>query len=134
MTKEAVAGAKRGIEVILDPALNRSTAFSEAEKQALGLVGLVPDVTETEDLQLRRVMMQLGHKATDLDRYIFLMNLLDHDETLFYRTIMSDPRFLRSSTTRPPRGFCRSSTTRPSVKRASSSATSSEGRAACTCR
>ena len=94
-TKEAVAGAKRGIEVILDPALNRSTAFSEAEKQALGLVGLVPDVTETEDLQLRRVMMQLGHKATDLDRYIFLMNLLDHDETLFYRTIMSDPaRFL----------------------------------------
>ena len=95
MTKEAAAGAKRGIEVILDPALNRSTAFSEAEKQALGLVGLVPDVTETEDLQLRRVMMQLGHKATDLDRYIFLMNLLDHDETLFYRTIMSDPaRFL----------------------------------------
>ena len=46
-------------------------------------------------IQLRRVMMQLGHKATDLDRYIFLMNLLDHDETLFYRTIMSDPaRFL----------------------------------------
>ncbi len=39
--------------------------------------------------------MQLGHKNTDLDRYIFLVNLLDHDETLFYRVIMSDPtRFL----------------------------------------
>lgn len=95
MATETVVGAKRGIEVILDPRLNKSTVFSETEKQALGLVGLVPDVTETEDLQLRRVMMQLGHKATDLDRYIFLMNLLDHDETLFYRTIMSDPaRFL----------------------------------------
>ena len=87
--------SKHGIEVLYDPSLNKSTAFTEAEKQALGLVGLVPDITETEDLQLSRVLMQLGHKNTDLDRYIYLINLLDHNETLFYRTIMSDPsRFL----------------------------------------
>ena len=87
--------AKRGIELLLDPSLNKSTAFTEAEKQTLGLVGLVPDVTETEELQLSRVMMQLGQKNTDLERYIYLINLLDHDETLFYRTVMSDPaRFL----------------------------------------
>jgi malate dehydrogenase (oxaloacetate-decarboxylating)(NADP+) len=86
---------KHGIELLHDPSLNKSTGFTEAEKQALGLVGLVPDLTETEELQLRRVMMQLGQKNTDLDRYIYLMNLLDHDETLFYRTVMSDPaRFL----------------------------------------
>jgi malate dehydrogenase (oxaloacetate-decarboxylating)(NADP+) len=86
---------KRGIELLHDPSLNKSTAFTEAEKQAFGIVGLVPDVTETEDLQLSRVMLQLGHKNTDLDRYIYLVNLLDHDETLFYRTVMSDPaRFL----------------------------------------
>jgi malate dehydrogenase (oxaloacetate-decarboxylating)(NADP+) len=86
---------KRGIDLLRDPALNKSTAFSESEKQALGIIGLVPDVTESEDLQLRRVMMQLGHKNTDLDRYIYLINLLDHNETLFYRTVMSDPaRFL----------------------------------------
>ena len=86
---------KRGIELLQDPALNKSTAFTEAEKQALELVGLVPDVIETEDLQLSRVMMQLGHKNTDLERYIYLINLLDHNETLFYRTVMSDPaRFL----------------------------------------
>jgi malate dehydrogenase (oxaloacetate-decarboxylating)(NADP+) len=86
---------KRGVELLQDPTLNKSTAFTEAEKQALGLVGLMPDVTESEDLQLRRVMLQLGHQATDLQRYIYLVNLLDHDETLFYRTIMSDPaRFL----------------------------------------
>src|SRR5262250_2621226 len=85
----------RGIAVLQDPKLNKSTAFTEEEKQALGIVGLVPDVTETEDLQLQRVMMQLGHKSTDLDRYIYLVNLLDHNEALFYRTVMSDPaRFL----------------------------------------
>ena len=86
---------KRGMDLLQDPTLNKSTAFNEMEKQALGIVGLVPDVTETPDQQLRRVIKQLGHKNTDLDRYIYLVNLLDHDETLFYRTIMSDPaRFL----------------------------------------
>ncbi len=86
---------KRGIELLHDPSLNESTAFTEAEKQTFGLVGLVPDVTETEDLQLQRVNLQLAQKNTDLERYIYLMNLLDHDETLFYRTVMSDPaRFL----------------------------------------
>jgi malate dehydrogenase (oxaloacetate-decarboxylating)(NADP+) len=83
------------MELLQDPTLNKSTAFTEAEKQALGITGLVPDVTETEDQQLSRVMMQLGHKGTDIDRYIYLINLLDHNETLFYRTVMSDPtRFL----------------------------------------
>jgi len=85
----------RGIEVLWDPKLNKSTAFSEEEKQALGLVGLVPDVTESEDLQLQRVNLQLAQKPTDLERYIYLINLLDHNETLFYRAVMSDPaRFL----------------------------------------
>jgi malate dehydrogenase (oxaloacetate-decarboxylating)(NADP+) len=86
---------KRGMDLLQDPSLNKSTAFTEAEKQALGIVGLLPDVAESPDVQLSRVMMQLSHKSTDLDRYIYLVNLLDHDETLFYRTVMSDPaRFL----------------------------------------
>lgn len=86
---------KRGIDLLHDPTINKSTAFSEAEREALGLTGLVPEVTESEDLQLRRVLQQLGHKTTDLDRYIYLAGLLDNNETLFYRTVMSDPeRFL----------------------------------------
>jgi malate dehydrogenase (oxaloacetate-decarboxylating)(NADP+) len=96
-TKRAIdmATSKRGTDVLQDSSLNKSTAFTEEEKQALGIVGLVPDVTETAELQLSRVMMQLGHKSSDLDRYIYLVNLLDHDEVLFYRTVMSDPaRFL----------------------------------------
>jgi malate dehydrogenase (oxaloacetate-decarboxylating)(NADP+) len=90
----AITG-KRGIEVLQDPSLNKSTAFTEAERQALGLIGLVPDVTETQDLQLQRVNLQLAQKPTDLERYVYLINLLDHNETLFYHTLMSDPaRFL----------------------------------------
>jgi malate dehydrogenase (oxaloacetate-decarboxylating)(NADP+) len=85
--------SKRGIDLLHDPSLNKSTAFTEAEKQSLGIVGLVPEVTESMDLQLNRVRMQLGQKTTDLDRYIYLINLLDHDETLFYRTIMADPAY-----------------------------------------
>jgi malate dehydrogenase (oxaloacetate-decarboxylating)(NADP+) len=86
---------KPGVDLLYDPTLNKATAFTEAERQALGLVGLVPDDTESQDLQLRRVMQQLAHKTTDLDRYIYLDNLLDHDQALFYRTIMSDPtRFM----------------------------------------
>jgi len=85
----------RGIGVLQDPSLNKSTAFTESEKQALGLIGLLPDVTETEDQQLQRVNLQLAQKPTDLERYIYLMNLLDNNETLFYHTLMSNPaRFL----------------------------------------
>ena len=95
MTQNENPQKKRGMEILHDPTLNKSTAFTEAEREALGIVGLVPDVTEPEDLQLRRALLQLGHKNTDLDRYIYLVNLLDNDETLFYRLIMSDPaRFL----------------------------------------
>jgi malate dehydrogenase (oxaloacetate-decarboxylating)(NADP+) len=86
---------KRGIDVLHDPRLNKSTGFTEAERQALGLVGLVPDVTESIETQLDRVLAQLKDKPTDLERFIHLMNLLETNQTLFYRTLMSDPaRFL----------------------------------------
>jgi malate dehydrogenase (oxaloacetate-decarboxylating)(NADP+) len=86
---------KHGIEVLQDPSLNKTTGYTEAEKQSLGIVGLVPDVTESIETQLSRVLLQLKKKASDLDRFIYLMNLLDTNETLFYHTLMSDPaRFL----------------------------------------
>jgi malate dehydrogenase (oxaloacetate-decarboxylating)(NADP+) len=87
--------SKRGIDLLHDPRLNKSTGFTEAERRALGLIGLVPDVTESIETQLSRVLLQLKDKATDLDRFIHLMNLLETNQTLFYRTLMSDPaRFL----------------------------------------
>jgi malate dehydrogenase (oxaloacetate-decarboxylating)(NADP+) len=92
----SIAGSnKRGIDVLHDPKINKSTGYTEAERQALGLVGLVPDVTESIETQLDRVLLQLKTKETDLGRFIYLMGLLDANETLFYHTLMSDPaRFL----------------------------------------
>jgi malate dehydrogenase (oxaloacetate-decarboxylating)(NADP+) len=85
----------RGADLLRQPSLSKSTAFTDKERDALGLVGLLPDAVESEDLQIRRVLHQLGHKTSDLDRYVYLMNLLDHDETLFYKVLMDDPaRFL----------------------------------------
>jgi malate dehydrogenase (oxaloacetate-decarboxylating)(NADP+) len=95
MSNSSTGNSERGIDVLHDPTFNKSTGYTEAERQALGLVGLVPDVTESIETQLDRVLLQLKGKATDLDRFIYLINLLDLNETLFYRTLMSDPaRFL----------------------------------------
>jgi len=82
-----------GITVLENPTLNKSTGFSKQEKEQLGLVGLVPDKTESIDEQMFRVIKQLSFKNSDYERYIYLMNLLDHNETLFYKTIMSDPAY-----------------------------------------
>src|SRR5215468_2390581 len=85
----------RGVEQLRNPSVNKATGYTEAEKESLGLVGLVPDVTESIEIQHARVLWQLDQKTSDLERYIYLMNLLEIDETLFYHTLMSDPaRFL----------------------------------------
>jgi malate dehydrogenase (oxaloacetate-decarboxylating)(NADP+) len=81
----------RGMHLLRDPRLNKSTAFTEPEREALGLIGLVPEGVDTEETQLRRVHLQLSHKSTDLDKYIYLSALQDNDETLYYKTLMSDP-------------------------------------------
>jgi malate dehydrogenase (oxaloacetate-decarboxylating)(NADP+) len=86
---------KRGIDLLHDPQLNKSTAFTGAERDALGLTGLLPAAVDTEETQVQRALQQLGVKPTDLERYIYLIQLIDTDETLFYKVLMSDPaRFL----------------------------------------
>lgn len=86
---------KKGIDILRDPELHQGLGYSEAEKKRLGLIGLLPDIEESSEIQLKRVLHQLDHKRSDFDRYIFLMNLLSQNEGLFYQTIMSDPnRFL----------------------------------------
>jgi len=79
---------KRGSELLNDPILNRGTAFSPKEREQLGLRGLLPDVVETLEQQAARVARNFAAKPTDIERYIFLMALQDHNETLFYHTIL----------------------------------------------
>jgi len=92
---ERASSVERGIDLLRDPQRNKSTAFTEAERDALGLTGLLPSGVENEETQVRRALQQLGDKPTDLERYIYLIGLLDTNEALFYKLVMSDPaRFL----------------------------------------
>ena len=70
MSASNIGITKRGIDLLHDPSLNKSTGFTEAERQALGLVGLVPDVTESMETQLSRVLQQLKGKPNELERFI----------------------------------------------------------------
>ena len=87
--------APRGRELLDNPNLNKGTAFTDEEREQLGLVGLLPDAVEDIDRQLERVLGHLKEKPTDIERYIYLIGLCDRNETLFYKLLMSDPmRFL----------------------------------------
>ncbi len=81
----------RGVALLRDPRQNKSTAFTESEREGLGLLGLVPEGFDTEETQIQRVLLQLTQKPNDLEKYIYLSQLQDTDETLFYRVLMSDP-------------------------------------------
>jgi malate dehydrogenase (oxaloacetate-decarboxylating)(NADP+) len=83
----------RGRDLLEASALNKGTAFTLEERASLGLEGLLPPSVETIDLQHRRVLQQLGQKPTDLERYIYLIQLLDSNETLFYHVVMADPAY-----------------------------------------
>ncbi len=85
----------RGTELLDDSRRNKGTAFTQQEREAYGLVGLLPHAVESLDRQVERVMGHLEAKPTDLERYIYLVGLSDRNETLFYRAVMSDPaRFI----------------------------------------
>jgi malate dehydrogenase (oxaloacetate-decarboxylating)(NADP+) len=81
----------RGRELLRNPRLNKSTAFTLAEREALGLIGLLPEQIETDAAQVQRVLQQVSLKVTNLDKYIYLSGLQDTNETLFYKVLMSDP-------------------------------------------
>jgi malate dehydrogenase (oxaloacetate-decarboxylating)(NADP+) len=91
MSRRSAAEARRGLRELDDPLLNKGTAFTEAERRQHGLEGLLPPTVENIDRQLERVRGHLDRKANDLERYIYLVGLCDRNETLFYRTLMSDP-------------------------------------------
>ncbi len=96
MTASSDAPARRrftGVELLNTAEINRGTAFTDAERAALGLEGLLPPSVEPIDRQADRVRQQLAGKPDDLERYIFLNQLLDANETLFFRVVMADPAY-----------------------------------------
>ena len=92
-TKDHNAG--RGVALLDDSVHNKGTAFTAQERVEFGLEGLLPPSVESLDRQVERVLRHLDAKPTDLERYIYLIGLVDRNETLFYRAVMSDPaRFI----------------------------------------
>ncbi|XP_003965941.2 NADP-dependent malic enzyme [Takifugu rubripes] len=88
--KTFVYTMKRGYDVTRNPHLNKGMAFSLEERLQLGTHGLLPPCFISQDVQLMRVLKNYDMRRDDLDRYVFLMGLQDHNEKLFYRVIASD--------------------------------------------
>ncbi len=81
---------KRGVDLLHDPLLNKGTAFTDAERDALGVRGLVPPRVTTQAAQVTRVLDSFRRKTTDLEKYIYLISLQERNENLFYRVVMDN--------------------------------------------
>lgn len=80
-----------GYRLLRDPRNNKGTAFTMEERKKYGLLGILPDAIETIETQIMRVNEQLESVESPINKYIYLSNLLDSNETLFFKTIISDP-------------------------------------------
>ena len=88
--------ASTGVDILHDPETNQSTAFSSQEREEKGLVGLLPPQQETLKQQVDRCLLQLSKKPNDLEQYIYLAQLSDDNQTLFYAVLATNPaRFLK---------------------------------------
>ena len=79
---------KKGFDVLRDKTLNRSIAFTRAERRRLGLTGLLPHRVSTSDELIDRVMTNLERLPRDIDRYMLLSSMQERNERLFYRIVI----------------------------------------------
>lgn len=77
----------RGRQVLDDARINRGVAFTEVERRALGLIGLLPPQTLSAEEQARRAFEQYERQPGDLAKHVFLSLLRDRNEVLFFRLL-----------------------------------------------
>jgi malate dehydrogenase (oxaloacetate-decarboxylating)(NADP+) len=77
----------RGMALLRDPLLNKGTAFTEQERDALGLRGLLPAHVLSMKAHANRVLTNLRNLPDDLQKYVVLNALHDRNETLFFRVV-----------------------------------------------
>ncbi len=77
-----------GISLLRDPLLNKGTAFTDEERDALGLRGLLPARVHTQQEQANRVMTHLRTLSDPLEKYVALNSLHDRNEALFFRVVI----------------------------------------------
>lgn len=80
----------QGVELLHDPLHNRGTGFSAAERHTFGLRGLLPARVLSLTDQSARILENLRKKPTDLEKYVYLNDLVDRNETLFYRILIDN--------------------------------------------
>jgi malate dehydrogenase (oxaloacetate-decarboxylating)(NADP+) len=80
-----------GYDLLRNPRLNKGTAFTEEERRAWGLEGLLPPAVTTMALQVARRHSELAALDDDLQKYLVLSDLQARNETLYYAVLMSDP-------------------------------------------
>jgi len=88
---KAASALPKGVALLQDPALNKGTAFTEAERDTLRLRGLLPPHASSQEQQMGRVLENFRRKSSDLEKYINLRALHDRNETLFFRLLMDHP-------------------------------------------
>jgi malate dehydrogenase (oxaloacetate-decarboxylating)(NADP+) len=77
----------RGLALLRDPLLNKGIAFTEQERDALGLRGFLPAAVMSMQGQVERVLTWLRSLSSDLEKYIALNALHDRNEALFFRVV-----------------------------------------------
>jgi len=81
----------RGAALLRDPTLNKGTAFTEVERDALGIRGLLPPAITSQEEQVQRVLTNFRAKPSPLDKYVNLSALHDRNEALFFRIVIDNP-------------------------------------------
>jgi malate dehydrogenase (oxaloacetate-decarboxylating)(NADP+) len=89
-TNSADRDVQRGVMLLRDPLLNKGTAFSEGERDTLGLRGLLPAHVLTIEEQAMRIMNNLRRMPDDLEKYVVLNALHDRNETLFFHVVCNN--------------------------------------------
>ncbi|MCX7895209.1 MAG: NAD-dependent malic enzyme [Thermoanaerobaculum sp.] len=77
----------RGQQLLTDPLLNKGSHFSIEERASLGLTGLLPHGVSSLEEEVARSLESYRRKPDDLERYIFLLGLLNRNETLYYKLL-----------------------------------------------
>ncbi|MDJ0916581.1 MAG: NAD-dependent malic enzyme [Woeseiaceae bacterium] len=90
MADNNTSALHRGVKILHDPVRNKGTAFTEAERDLLGLKGLLPPRIHTLAEQELKALSNIREKPTDLERYLYLVSLQDRNETLFYRVVLNN--------------------------------------------
>ena len=88
MKKKSENDFMKGMELLRDPMRNKGTAFTQAEREALGLLGLLPSRVDSMENQVKRALESVRRKSSDLEKYIYLTALQECNKTLFYRLLI----------------------------------------------